>query len=171
MVSEEQKQQRHKKISLLKLVRDPLFYKPIRVGCILMMIQQFSGIRKDFEIFQTNKIINLKSEFRHETFVRNQMTIEKSLQRRSILFHHHVWVSWDGKSKTWNSYCWNFENCIYIYYNIYHESFPKKTVNATISRNWNSFPCQSTPFFRMKLIDPGPGFKVDLGSGFNVPWI
>ena len=90
MVSEEQNQQRHKKISLFKLVRDPLFYKPIRVGCILMMIQQFSGIRKDFEIFQTNKIINLKSEFRHETFVRNQMTIEKSLQRRSILFHHHV---------------------------------------------------------------------------------
>ena len=72
------------------------------------------------------------------------MNIAKSLKRRSILLHHHVWVSWDGKSKTWNSYCWNFENCIYIYYNIYHESFPKKTVNASISRNWNSFPCQST---------------------------
>ena len=90
MVSEEQKQQRHKKTSLLKLVRDPLFYKPIRVGCILMMIQQFSGIRKDFEIFHQNKIINLKSEFRPEIFVRNQITIEKSLKRRSILFHHHV---------------------------------------------------------------------------------
>ena len=50
LVSEEQKQQRHKKTSLSKLVRDPLFYKPIRVGCILMMIQQFSGIRNDFEI-------------------------------------------------------------------------------------------------------------------------
>ena len=71
MVSEEQNQQRHKKISLFKLVRDPLFYKPIRVGCILMMIQQFSGIRKDFEIFHKNKIMNLKSEFRHETLVRS----------------------------------------------------------------------------------------------------
>ena len=71
MVSEEQKQQRHMKTSLLKLVRDPLFYKPIRVGCILMMIQQFSGIRKDFEIVHANKIINLKSEFRHETLVRS----------------------------------------------------------------------------------------------------
>ena len=66
MVSEEQNQQRHKKTSLLKLVRDPLFYKPIRVGCILMMIQQFSGIRKNFEIVHENKIINLKSEFRHK---------------------------------------------------------------------------------------------------------
>ena len=67
MVSEEQNQQRHKKTSLLELVRDPLFYKPIRVGCILMMIQQFSGIRKDFEIVHANKIINLKSEFRAQS--------------------------------------------------------------------------------------------------------
>ena len=48
MVPEEQQQQQHEKTPILKLVRDPLFYKPIRVGCILMMIQQFSGIRKDF---------------------------------------------------------------------------------------------------------------------------
>ena len=50
MVPEKQQQQQHEKTPILKLVRDPLFYKPIRVGCILMMIQQFSGIRKDFEL-------------------------------------------------------------------------------------------------------------------------
>ena len=41
-------QQQSVEISFTKIIRDPLFYKPLRVGCILMMVQQFSGIRNDF---------------------------------------------------------------------------------------------------------------------------